>query len=135
MEGRRFSDGLHQALEAKERVQVRAESATYATITLQNYFRMYSKLSGMTGTAATEAEEFSKIYELDVLEIPTNRDDKRVDHQDLIYMTEDAKWKAAADKIADLSKSGRPVLVGTTTIEKSQRSPTFLNAGTSPTEF
>ena len=121
MEGRRFSDGLHQALEAKERVQVRAESATYATITLQNYFRMYSKLSGMTGTAATEAEEFSKIYELDVLEIPTNRDDKRVDHQDLIYMTEDAKWKAAADKIADLSKSGRPVLVGTTTIEKSQR--------------
>ena len=121
MEGRRFSDGLHQALEAKERVQVRAESATYATITLQNYFRMYSKLSGMTGTAATEAEEFSKIYELDVLEIPTNRDDKRIDHQDLIYMTEDAKWQAAANKIAELSKAGRPVLVGTTTIEKSQK--------------
>ena len=121
MEGRRFSDGLHQALEAKERVQVRAESATYATITLQNYFRMYSKLSGMTGTAATEAEEFSKIYNLDVLEIPTNREDKRIDHQDFIYMTEDAKWKAAADKIAELSKAGRPVLVGTTTIEKSQK--------------
>ena len=120
MEGRRFSDGLHQALEAKERVQVRAESATYATITLQNYFRMYKKLSGMTGTAVTEAEEFSKIYGLDVLEIPTNQEDKRIDHQDLIYMTEDAKWKAAAAKIEDLTKQGRPVLVGTTTIEKSQ---------------
>ncbi len=120
MEGRRFSDGLHQALEAKERVQVRAESATYATITLQNYFRMYKKLSGMTGTAVTEAEEFSKIYGLDVLEIPTNQEDKRIDHQDFIYMTEDAKWKAAAAKIEDLTKQGRPVLVGTTTIEKSQ---------------
>ena len=120
MEGRRFSDGLHQALEAKERVRVRAESATYATITLQNYFRMYKKLSGMTGTAATEAEEFSKIYGLDVLEIPTNRQDKRIDHQDFIYMTEEAKWKAAAAKIEELSKAGRPVLVGTTTIEKSQ---------------
>ena len=120
MEGRRFSDGLHQALEAKERVQVRAESATYATITLQNYFRMYKKLSGMTGTAVTEAEEFSKIYGLDVLEIPTNQEDKRIDHQDFIYMTEEAKWKAAAAKIEDLTKQGRPVLVGTTTIEKSQ---------------
>ena len=120
MEGRRFSDGLHQALEAKERVQVRAESATYATITLQNYFRMYQKLSGMTGTAVTEAEEFNKIYKLDVVEIPTNRDDKRIDHQDLIYMTEEAKWKAAAAKIDELTKQGRPVLVGTTTIEKSQ---------------
>ena len=120
MEGRRFSDGLHQALEAKERVRVRAESATYATITLQNYFRMYAKLSGMTGTATTEAEEFNKIYGLDVLEIPTNREDKRLDHQDFIYMTEDAKWKAAAEKIQELSNAGRPVLVGTTTIEKSQ---------------
>ena len=120
MEGRRFSDGLHQALEAKEKVRVRAESATYATITLQNYFRMYAKLSGMTGTAATEAEEFSKIYKLEVVAIPTNRDDKRIDRQDLIYMTEEAKWKAAADKISELSAAGRPVLVGTTTIEKSQ---------------
>ncbi len=120
MEGRRFSDGLHQALEAKENVRVRAESATYATITLQNYFRMYDKLSGMTGTAATEAEELAKIYKLEVVAIPTNREDKRVDHQDLIYMNEDAKWKAAADKIQDLSNAGRPVLVGTTTIEKSQ---------------
>ena len=127
MEGRRFSDGLHQALEAKERVQVRAESATYATITLQNYFRMYKKLSGMTGTAVTEAEEFSKIYGLDVLEIPTNQEDKRIDHQDLIYMTEEAKWKAAAAKIEDLSKQGRPVLVGTTTIEKSQIIANLLN--------
>jgi len=126
MEGRRFSDGLHQALEAKERVQVRAESATYATITLQNYFRMYKKLSGMTGTAVTEAEEFSKIYGLDVLEIPTNQEDQRIDHQDLIYMTEDAKWKAAASKIEDLTKQGRPVLVGTTTIEKSQIIATLL---------
>ena len=119
MEGRRFSDGLHQALEAKEKVSVRAESATYATITLQNYFRMYKKLSGMTGTAATEAEEFSKIYGLDVVEIPTNREDRRVDRNDLIYMTESAKWNAAAAKIEEVSKSGRPVLVGTTTIEKS----------------
>ena len=121
MEGRRFSDGLHQALEAKERVQVRAESMTYATITLQNYFRMYKKLSGMTGTASTEAEEFSKIYGLDVVEIPTNQEDRRIDHQDFIYMTEEAKWKAAAEKIAEVSKAGRPVLVGTTTIEKSQK--------------
>lgn len=126
MEGRRFSDGLHQALEAKERVQVRAESATYATITLQNYFRMYKKLSGMTGTAVTEAEEFSKIYGLDVLEIPTNQQDQRIDHQDLIYMTEEAKWKAAATKIDELTKQGRPVLVGTTTIEKSQIIATLL---------
>ena len=126
MEGRRFSDGLHQALEAKERVQVRAESATYATITLQNYFRMYKKLSGMTGTAVTEAEEFSKIYGLDVLEIPTNQEDQRIDHQDFIYMTEEAKWKAAAAKIEDLTKQGRPVLVGTTTIEKSQIIATLL---------
>ena len=120
MEGRRFSDGMHQALEAKEGVQVRAESSTYATITLQNYFRMYEKLSGMTGTAATEAEEFSKIYGLDVVEIPTNALDQRIDHQDLIYMTEKAKWQAAAAEIEQLSRSGRPVLVGTTTIEKSQ---------------
>ena len=120
MEGRRFSDGLHQALEAKEKVRVRAESATYATITLQNYFRMYTKLSGMTGTAATEAEEFSKIYKLEVVAIPTNQDDERIDRQDLIYMTEEAKWKAAAEKIRELSTAGRPVLVGTTTIEKSQ---------------
>ncbi len=120
MDGRRFSDGMHQALEAKERVRVQAESATYATITLQNYFRMYAKLSGMTGTAATEAEEFSKIYGLDVVEIPTNQEDRRVDRQDLIYVTEGAKWQAAAEKIAELSNAGRPVLVGTTTIEKSQ---------------
>ena len=120
MEGRRFSDGLHQALEAKEKVRVRAESATYATITLQNYFRMYDKLSGMTGTAATEAEELSKIYSLEVVAIPTNREDKRIDHQDLIYMNEAAKWNAAADKIQEVSNAGRPVLVGTTTIEKSQ---------------
>ncbi len=120
MEGRRFSDGLHQALEAKEKVRVRAESATYATITLQNYFRMYDKLSGMTGTAATEAEELSKIYSLEVVAIPTNREDKRIDHQDLIYMNEGAKWNAAADKIQEVSNAGRPVLVGTTTIEKSQ---------------
>ncbi|MCY4474323.1 MAG: preprotein translocase subunit SecA [Chloroflexi bacterium] len=128
MEGRRFSDGLHQALEAKERVRVRAESATYATITLQNYFRMYSKLSGMTGTATTEAEEFSKIYKLEVVAIPTNREDKRIDHQDLIYMTEEAKWTAAAQKIQELSEAGRPVLVGTTTIEKSQKIADLLKS-------
>ena len=103
------------------RMKVQGVASTYATITLQNYFRMYTKLSGMTGTAATEAEEFSKIYGLDVLEIPTNQDDRRLDHQDFIFMTEEAKWRAAAAKIEALSKAGRPVLVGTTTIEKSQK--------------
>ena len=120
MEGRRYSDGLHQAIEAKESVSIRRESITYATITLQNYFRLYSKLSGMTGTAATEAEEFQKIYSLEVLEIPTNKESLRDDLPDQIYMTENAKWKAVAEKIKELNSKGTPVLVGTTTIEKSE---------------
>ena len=120
MEGRRYSDGLHQALEAKESVSINRESVTYATITLQNYFRLYEKLSGMTGTAATEAEEFKKIYELEVLEIPTNKPSLRDDLADQIYMTEEAKWRAVSNKIKDLNHQGSPVLVGTTTIEKSE---------------
>jgi preprotein translocase subunit SecA len=120
MEGRRYSDGLHQAIEAKELVSIRRESVTYATITLQNYFRLYEKLSGMTGTAATEAEEFQKIYSLEVLEIPTNKESLRNDLPDQIYMTENAKWNAVTEKIKKLNSEGTPVLVGTTTIEKSE---------------
>jgi len=120
MTGRRFSDGMHQALEAKEGVTVQRESNTYATITLQNYFRMYSKLAGMTGTATTEAEELDKIYKLEVVEIPTNRSTQRVDRGDYIYMTEEAKWDAIAERITELHHDGRPVLVGTTSIDKSE---------------
>ena len=120
MTGRRFSDGLHQALEAKEDVRVQRESNTYATITLQNYFRMYIKLAGMTGTATTEAEELNKIYKLEVVEIPTNRPMRRIDRGDYIYMTEKAKWKAIAERIGELHDDGRPVLVGTTSIDKSE---------------
>jgi len=120
MTGRRFSDGMHQALEAKEGVTVQRESNTYATITLQNYFRMYKKLSGMTGTASTEAEELDKIYKLEVVEIPTNRGTQRLDRGDYIYMTEEAKWNAIADRISELHNDGRPVLVGTTSIDKSE---------------
>lgn len=120
MTGRRFSDGLHQALEAKEGVKVQRESNTYATITLQNYFRMYDKLAGMTGTATTEAEELDKIYKLEVVEIPTNKPIQRIDHGDYIYMTEEAKWEAIAERISELHHDGRPVLVGTTSIDKSE---------------
>ena len=120
MTGRRFSDGMHQALEAKEGVTVQRESNTYATITLQNYFRMYLKLAGMTGTATTEAEELDKIYKLEVVEIPTNRDTQRIDRGDYIYMTEEAKWDAIAERITELHHDGRPVLVGTTSIDKSE---------------
>ncbi len=120
MTGRRFSDGLHQALEAKEGVRVQRESNTYATITLQNYFRMYKKLAGMTGTATTEAEELDKIYKLEVVEIPTNKPIQRVDRGDFIYMTEEAKWDAIAERISELHEEGRPVLVGTTSIDKSE---------------
>ncbi len=134
MEGRRYSDGLHQAIEAKENVQVRRESVTYATITLQNNFRLYKKLAGMTGTAVTEAEEFFKIYKLEVVEIPTNREMVREDHSDLIYKTEDAKWNAVADKIASLQRDRRPVLVGTTSIEKSERLSGMLRRRKTPHE-
>ena len=121
MPGRRFSDGLHQALEAKERVKIERENQTLATITFQNYFRMYKKLAGMTGTAATEAVEFDKIYKLDVVIIPTNRKNIRADHGDCIYRTEREKFEAVAKEIVKEHKQGRPVLVGTISIEKSER--------------
>ena len=120
MPGRRYSDGLHQALEAKEGVNIQRETVTYATITLQNYFRMYSKLAGMTGTAATEAEEFWKIYKLDVAEIPTNLPMVREDRTDLIYRDEKAKYEAVVSEIEERQRAGQPVLVGTTDISKSE---------------
>ena len=120
MEGRRWSDGLHQAVEAKENVKVEAATQTFATITLQNYFRMYHKLAGMTGTAETEAGEFWSIYKLDVMVIPTNRPVIRDDQNDLIYKTKKAKYAAVIDRIVQLSQAGRPVLVGTTDVETSE---------------
>ena len=120
MEGRRWSDGLHQAVEAKERVQVQNESQTYATITFQNYFRMYEKLAGMTGTADTEAQEFASIYKLDVVVIPTHRPMIRKDHEDVVYRTKGEKWKAVVDEIEERHKKGQPVLVGTIAIETSE---------------
>ena len=120
MEGRRWSDGLHQAVEAKENVKVEAATQTYATITLQNYFRMYHKLAGMTGTAETEAGEFWDIYKLDVVVIPTNRPIARIDQEDMIYKTKREKYNAVIEEIQDLVKQGRPVLVGTTSVEISE---------------
>jgi len=120
MEGRRYSDGLHQAIEAKENVQVEAATQTFATVTLQNYFRMYHKLCGMTGTAETEAGEFWEIYKLDVVVIPTNRSIARADQQDLVYKTRREKYKAVIDEIEALTALGRPVLVGTTSVEVSE---------------
>ena len=121
MPGRRWSDGLHQAIEAKEKVKVRNENQTLATITFQNYFRMYNKMSGMTGTAETEAVEFKKIYNLDVQVIPTNRGISRKDHEDVVYKTEAAKYRAMAKDIRERNAKGQPVLVGTVSIEKSER--------------
>jgi preprotein translocase subunit SecA len=121
MPGRRFSDGLHQALEAKENVKIERENQTLATVTFQNYFRMYKKLAGMTGTADTEAVEFKKTYNLDVIVIPTNKALIRTNYPDVIYRTEREKFKAAANEIEDLHKRGQPVLVGTLSIEKSER--------------
>jgi preprotein translocase subunit SecA len=126
MPGRRYSDGLHQALEAKERVRVEEENQTLASVTFQNYFRMYKKLAGMTGTAATEATEFRHIYGLDVVEIPTNKTLIRLENPDVIYRTGDEKWNAVVEEIVDLSKRGRPVLVGTISIEKSEHLSTLL---------
>lgn len=122
----RFSHGLHQAIEAKEGVQIQQESKTLAEISYQNYFRMYDKLAGMTGTAITEAEEFYKIYELDVLVIPTNKPIARQDFNDVVYKSESAKFKAVADEIEEKHKKGQPVLVGTTSVEKSELLHTFL---------
>ncbi len=120
MEGRRYSDGLHQAIEAKENVKIEAATQTYATVTLQNYFRMYNKLSGMTGTAETEAGEFFDIYKLEVTVIPTNRPIARDDREDLVYKTKREKYNAVIEEISDLVENGRPVLVGTTSVEISE---------------
>src|SRR6202011_5754550 len=121
MPGRRWSDGLHQAVEAKEGVKIERENQTLATITFQNYFRMFKKLAGMTGTAETEATEFDKIYKLEVVVIPTNKQMLRLENPDVVYRTEKEKYFAAADEIQQLNAKGQPVLVGTTSIEKSER--------------
>ena len=120
MDGRRYSDGLHQAIEAKENVKIEAATQTFATVTLQNYFRMYRKLSGMTGTAVTEAGEFWEIYKLDVVEIPTNKPIARDDREDLVYKTKREKYNAVIDEVVELSNAGRPVLIGTTNVEISE---------------
>ncbi|HEY8363133.1 MAG TPA: preprotein translocase subunit SecA [Tissierellaceae bacterium] len=121
MYGRRYSDGLHQAIEAKEKLKIRSESKTLATITFQNYFRMYSKLAGMTGTAKTEESEFREIYGMDVVEIPTNKPVIRIDYPDVVYKTEDAKFRAVVREIKERHSTGQPILVGTISIEKSEK--------------
>ena len=118
MPGRRWSDGLHQAVEAKEKVKIERENQTLATITFQNYFRKYEKLSGMTGTAETEADEFAKIYKLDVIVAPTNRELQRIEEPDTVFRTDKEKAEAIVTDIAEKQKSGRPTLVGTVSIEK-----------------
>ena len=120
MVGRRYSDGLHQAIEAKEHVKVQRESKTLATVTFQNYFRMYSKLSGMTGTAKTEEEEFKGIYKLDVVQIPTNRPMIRKDMNDLVYRTQKGKFSQVIEEIERRHKTGQPILVGTVSVEVSE---------------
>ncbi len=126
MPGRRWSDGLHQAVEAKEGVKIQRENQTLATITFQNYFRMYKKLAGMTGTAETEAAEFQKIYNLDVTVIPTNRPMIRKENQDMVYRTEEEKFRNAAKEIKEFNATGQPVLVGTISVEKSERLSAIL---------
>src|SRR4029077_11525019 len=126
MVGRQWSDGLHQAVEAKERVPIKQETQTLATITLQNFFKLYKSLSGMTGTAQTEAEEFNKIYRLEVVTIPTNRPVVRQDNEDRVYRKEREKWESIIDEIKAYSDAGRPVLVGTTSVEKSEMLSTML---------
>ncbi|MBW0009040.1 MAG: preprotein translocase subunit SecA, partial [Pseudonocardiales bacterium] len=120
LHGRRYNEGMHQAIEAKERVEIKAENQTLATITLQNYFRLYDKLAGMTGTAQTEAAELLQIYKLGVVSIPTNQPMIRRDHGDLVYKTEEAKFEAVADDIAERHEKGQPVLIGTTSVERSE---------------
>src|SRR3989442_442323 len=127
MPGRRWSDGLHQAVEAKEKVKIERENQTLATVTFQNYFRKYKKLSGMTGTADTEAEEFAKIYKLDVVVIPPNRPLRRIENPDLVYRTEKEKWDAIVSEILEEHSNGRPVLVGTVSIEKSEKLSSMLD--------
>ena len=121
MHGRQFSEGLHQAIEAKEGVTINEETKTLATITFQNLFRMYNKLSGMTGTAKTEEEEFKGIYKLDIVEIPTNKPVQRIDYNDVVYKTQMAKFNAIANEVKECYEKGQPVLVGTVSIDKSER--------------
>jgi len=135
MQGRRYNEGLHQAIEAKEKVDVLQESMTLATVSFQNYFRLYKKLSGMTGTAFTEAEEFQQIYSLDVVQIPSNRPIQRIDEQDLIFRTEKAKLKAIADIIVEYHKEGRPVLVGSASIAKNELIADWLKKSKVPFEI
>ena len=135
MEGRRYSDGLHQAIEAKEHLEVAGENQTLATITLQNYFRMYNKLSGMTGTAKTEEEEFKQIYSLKVIVVPTNKPVARVDLPDVIYMNQKAKYKAITKKIVELYTKGQPVLVGTASIQHSEEVSALLKQARIPHEI
>jgi preprotein translocase subunit SecA len=129
LEGRRYSEGLHQAIEAKEGVAIKEENQTLATITLQNFFRLYDKLAGMTGTAKTEEGEFAHIYDMGVVEVPTNEQIARIDHVDVIYKSEEAKYTAVAKDIAERSKAGQPVLVGTVSIEKSEKLARLLTQG------
>jgi preprotein translocase subunit SecA len=126
MSGRRWSDGLHQAVEAKERVKTREESQTLATITFQNFFKLYDKLSGMTGTASTEAREFDRIYALPVVQIPTNKPNARVDHEDRIFKTREEKYKAIVARVKEINRAGRPVLIGTIAVERSEEISEFL---------
>tara|TARA_Y100000766_G_scaffold177445_1_gene152331 strand:- start:151 stop:2712 length:2562 start_codon:yes stop_codon:yes gene_type:complete len=128
LDGRRFSDGLHQAIESKENVKIQEENQTLASITYQNYFRLYKKLAGMTGTAMTESEEFFDIYKLNVVSIPTNKETKRKDFNDQIYRTEKEKYNAISNKVIECNKKGQPVLVGTTSIEKSEKISNYLNS-------
>jgi len=126
MEGRRYSDGLHQAIEAKEGVKIQRESQTLASITFQNYFRMYEKLAGMTGTAKTEENEFLKIYKLPVIVIPTNKPVQRIDHPDVIYKTKAAKYRAVGQSVREIHETGQPVLIGTTSITQSEEMSNVL---------
>lgn len=130
--GRRYNEGLHQAIEAKEGVEVQEESMTLATISFQNYFRLYTKLSGMTGTAMTESEEFHQIYSLNVVEIPTNKKSQRTDYTDKIYRTEKAKFRAVVQKVKELNEKGQPVLIGTASIEKNEQLSHYLNKADIP---
>lgn len=133
--GRRWSEGLHQAMEAKEGVKIQQESRTFASITFQNYFRLYGKLAGMTGTGATSSEEFYKVYALDVVKIPTNRGVARIDHQDLIFQTEQGKFQAIARKVKELNAKGQPVLIGTVSIEKNELLSDYLKREGVPHEL
>ena len=132
--GRRYSEGMHQALEAKERIEIQIENQTLATITLQNYFRLYKKLSGMTGTAMTEASEFLQIYKLGVVPIPTNKPMQRLDQADLVYKSEVGKFEAVAKDIVERYRKGQPVLVGTVSVEKSEELSATLKKNGIPHE-